>query len=88
MSLHTSLPPAPAALFVRCTGYGVGHIPSAYLGMKLGMRLWLGVCTISWGCVAMFAAMVHTAQGLYWQRAALGLAGVYCRQTKLVKRAG
>lgn len=76
MSGH-ALSLAPACCFVRAlhTGYGIGHIPPAYLGMKLGTQLWLGVCTISWGCVAMFAAMVQSAQGLYWQRAALGLAG-------------
>lgn len=60
---------------VSCPGYGLGHIPSAYLGMRLGMRIWYAATVISWGVVAMFAAMVKDAKGLYWQRAVLGLAG-------------
>lgn len=66
---------APTGFFT-CAGYGIGHMPSAYLGMKYGIRVWLAIITMSWGVVAMFGTMVSSANGLYWQRAALGLTGV------------
>jgi hypothetical protein len=45
------------------------------MGLKYGSRIWYGVICIAWGIVAIFAAMVRDATGLYWQRAALGLTG-------------
>lgn len=69
------LPPTPGN--TPCAGYGLGHMPSAYLGMKCGVRIWLAMISMSWGLVAMCGSLVKSASGLYWQRAVLGLTGMY-----------
>lgn len=53
----------------------MGHIPSAYMGMKFGMRGWLAFITTAWGVVSICGALVHNSLGLYLQRVALGLTG-------------
>lgn len=72
---HVTVLPSSNDVCATTTGYGIGHIPSTYLGMKFGIHRWFAFITTAWGVVAMFAAMVHNAPGLYWQRAVLGLAG-------------
>lgn len=62
-------------------GYGVAHIPSTFLTMRLGARWWYSTMTLSWGIVATSAAAIQDRTGLVLQRFFLGIteAGAACR---------
>ncbi|GBF93030.1 hypothetical protein Rsub_05641 [Raphidocelis subcapitata] len=48
------------------------QVPSAAVGMRVGMRWWLGFITIGWGVVATCTSLVNTAGQLYLCRLLLG----------------
>lgn len=54
-------------------GYGLAHIPSAFMTMQLGARWWYGGMTIAWGIVGTCAAAIQTRAGLAVQRFFLGV---------------
>jgi fucose permease len=61
----------PAGAFYL--GYGVAHVPSTFLTMKLGARWWYGGMTVAWGIVATAAAAITNRTGLVVQRLFLGI---------------
>lgn len=55
-------------------GYGVAHVPSTFLTMRIGARWWYSSITIAWGIVALCAAAIQDRTGLCLQRFFLGVA--------------
>jgi ACS family tartrate transporter-like MFS transporter len=55
-------------------GYFIFEIPSNLLLHKVGARVWIARILISWGIVATFSGVVHSAHQLYIVRFLLGLA--------------
>ncbi|KAI8465365.1 MAG: major facilitator superfamily domain-containing protein [Monoraphidium minutum] len=55
-------------------GYGIAHLPSAFMTMRLGARWWYSSITIAWGIVASCAAAIRSTAGLCAQRFFLGIA--------------
>lgn len=52
--------------------YGICQVPSAIIGLRVGMRWWFAFITAAWGAVAACFALVRTAGQLYAMRLLLG----------------
>src|SRR5262249_1972492 len=55
-------------------GYFAFEIPSNLLLHKFGARIWLTRIIVTWGCLALLTAVVHSITQLYLLRFLLGLA--------------
>ena len=76
MNRDLGLSPAEygSAAGIFFVGYLVGQLPSVLLQRHIGMRLWVGICTLIWGLSATGMAFIHTADELWILRIVLGLA--------------
>lgn len=54
--------------------YGLCQVPSAAVGLRVGMRRWFGAIIVAWGAIAMCTAFVQSAGQLYAVRLLLGAA--------------
>ncbi|KAF8068182.1 abaQ [Scenedesmus sp. PABB004] len=54
-------------------GYGVAHVPSAFMTMRYGARWWYSSITVAWGVVATCGAVIRSRAGLCLQRFFLGV---------------
>eukprot|EP00878_Enallax_costatus_P014248 GHUV01014903.1.p1 GENE.GHUV01014903.1~~GHUV01014903.1.p1 ORF type:complete len:424 (+),score=46.11 GHUV01014903.1:395-1666(+) len=55
-------------------GYGIAHLPSTFVTMRLGARWWYSTITVAWGIVATCGALITNRTGLCIQRLLLGVA--------------
>lgn len=55
-------------------GYGIAHLPSTFVTMRLGARWWYSSLTVAWGIVATCGALITDRSGLCIQRFMLGVA--------------
>lgn len=55
-------------------GYLVGQYPSILLQKRLGMRLWVSACALTWGIAATGLAFIDSAATFYVLRVIIGLA--------------
>lgn len=55
-------------------GYGIAHLPSTFLTMRLGARWWYSSITIAWGILATCGAFIVDRTSLCIQRFLLGVA--------------
>lgn len=60
------------------SGYGVFMIPSTYMTMRYGARVWYSTITILWGVIAGCGALINSPTTLYVLRFFLGAAEVSC----------
>lgn len=55
-------------------GFGVAMLPSTFMTMRFGARLWMGSMAIVWGIISTCHALIRSKTGFYVLRCLLGLA--------------
>jgi MFS transporter, ACS family, tartrate transporter len=55
-------------------GFLAGQFPSVFFQQRVGMRLWISVCAVSWGFAAAALAFVNSHETYYVLRLVLGFA--------------
>jgi len=49
------------------------QVPSNLIMLHIGVRRWLALLTLGWGCIASFSSMIHNITSFYILRLLLGV---------------